>query len=375
MSIASPWSREVALRLSESTHQVHAISFATDSVDSYLTAADTFQARDIEAFKQALAGVHILGPRHPSAFGYFYWARRLRTVLKRLGAEILLTLYGGTFGALAYLSGFRPYSVYVVGTDVLFGDSLKRAISRLVLIRAAAVFSNGDYLARRTQELAPTARVHGLYLGTDIEKFAPGCPPAQPITVVCLRGFTEIYNNELIVRALATIPDELSGFETVFAAAGPLLSKTRALADEILTPAQRKSVRFLGGASRDEIASLLRNAHIYVSVSRSDGTSLSLMEGLSCGLFPVLSDIAQNREWVFPEAGNGILVSVSDPAALAKALLHAVSSKELRAKAAHYNRELVLGRANSRKNMAMLASNLEAIALQSNRRESATPLA
>jgi glycosyltransferase involved in cell wall biosynthesis len=62
----------------------------------------------------------------------------------------------------------------------------------------------------------------------------------------------------------------------------------------------------------------------YVSVSRSDSTSQSLLEGMAAGLLPVVSDIPGNREWVMHRE-SGLLVPTGDAEALAAALLEAAA--------------------------------------------------
>jgi glycosyltransferase involved in cell wall biosynthesis len=60
-------------------------------------------------------------------------------------------------------------------------------------------------------------------------------------------------------------------------------------------------------------------ADVYVSSAVSDGTSISLLEAMACGLPVVVSDGFGNKEWVKP-GENGWLVPPNDPAALAAAL-------------------------------------------------------
>jgi len=363
MNSSSPWSREAALRLVECGHKVQVIDFSVVDKDTYIDSKDSFQAADIREFIRSIVDIHRLKHHFSSQFRYLGASWELSRILSRLDPDLLLVLYGGGYAAVAYLSDFRPYAVYAVGSDVLLGGKVKRTISRIALTAASAVMVNGKFLYQKTRQLAPRAKTHLLYLGTDTEKFAPGSPPPEAVRIVCTRGFSEIYNNEYLVRAIAEMPDLPRSFQMVFAGPGPLLEKVRAVADEVLTPERRRSVTFLGGVGREQMAELLRDSHIYVSVSRSDGTSLSLMEGLACGLFPILSDIPANREWISENAENGLLVPLDEPKALAAALVRAICNPKLRTKAAHYNRQLILERADDRKNMAILASHLEAIAL------------
>lgn len=358
MFLGSPWSREAVIRLASCGHDVHVVDFSASHRESYLSSEDSFQAAEIQDFVRSIASFHRLEPRFSLIVQSLTAPRLLAQLLRKIDGEFLLTLYGGRFAVAAYLSGFRPYGVYLVGSDVLVGGGIKRELSRVALNAASVVFVNGKYLCEKARESAPRANIRSLYLGTDTEKFAPASPPVEPVRIICTRGFSEVYNNEYLIRALAKMPNLTQSYQLIFAAPGPLLKKVRALADEILPAEQRRSIEFLGGVDRNRMAEMLKSSHIFVSVSRSDGTSLSLMEGLACGLFPVLSDIPANREWVYENAHNGILVRLDDPKVLAGALIHAIENPELRVRARSYNRQLILDKADDRKNMAILSSEL-----------------
>ncbi len=101
------------------------------------------------------------------------------------------------------------------------------------------------------------------------------------------------------------------------------------------------------------------DAHIYTSISRYDGTSISLLEALSCGLYPILSDIPQNREWIDPQARNGMLVPLDQPAEYARRIAEAIQDLAHRKSMASFNRALILTQADGRKTMNYVASRLE----------------
>jgi glycosyltransferase involved in cell wall biosynthesis len=122
----------------------------------------------------------------------------------------------------------------------------------------------------------------------------------------------------------------------------------------------RQRVSFLNGVTDEGLLEQVRGAHIYTSLSRYDGTSLSLLEALSCGLFPILSDIPQNREWIDPQVRNGMLVPLDQPAVYAQRLEEAIRGASHREAVSAFNRGVILERADGRKTMAQLASLLEA---------------
>jgi glycosyltransferase involved in cell wall biosynthesis len=362
MNVRTPWSRDAVIQLANSGAEVHVIGFADPGRrPGYLEYRPDVSEESVRDLRGRVAGVHMLTSSFASAARYITCLPQLRQILRATGAEVLLTIYGGGQAAMAFASGFRPYAVYVVGSDVLIQTAAGRRVSRLTLNAAAAVVSNGQYLGERTRELAPKAQVSLLYIGVDTDRFRPVAVPPSPVRVICTRGFEEVYNNEQIVHALGLLPTLDREMDVTFAAGGVLLDRTRDLADRIVSPAVRERTSFLGGVGHAKLLELLQRAHVFVSMSRSDGASLSLLEALACGLFPVLSDIPQNREWIDPAVGNGILVPLDDPAALARALTQAVTDDVQRARAAAYNRALIEREGDSRRNMDRLRQRLETI--------------
>jgi glycosyltransferase involved in cell wall biosynthesis len=101
----------------------------------------------------------------------------------------------------------------------------------------------------------------------------------------------------------------------------------------------------MGKVPHDEMPDLLSRTDIYVSTSLSDGTSVSLLEAMACGAFPVVTDIPANREWI-EDGNNGLLVPTEDEVSLAKRILEAMNQRELVASACQKNREIVEKRAH-----------------------------
>lgn len=361
MAHLSPWSRPAAATLQSLGHEVHVFDFADVSENGYVSRKIAGIVSDFDAFRSEVSGIHLVPAPAENQLRYVLYARRFRRLAETLGVDLVLTLYGGGFALMAYLSGFRPYSVFVVGSDVLQTSGLTRRINRRTLARASQVFANGEYLAARAREQAPTARIRPLLIGIDTRLFHPSATPPVPVRFFCSRGFEDVYNNESILRALSRLPADSPDFRVVFPSGGPGLPGATALADATLTPDMRRRVEFWGGASHAQMVEGLHGSHAYVSMSRSDGTSASLLEGLACGLYPILSDIPANREWIFPEKGNGALVPLDDDDALARAILSVLRDPVACAASSEFNRTQVRERADAKTNRRLLARALEDI--------------
>jgi glycosyltransferase involved in cell wall biosynthesis len=111
---------------------------------------------------------------------------------------------------------------------------------------------------------------------------------------------------------------------------------------------------FLGGVGEREMEGLLQSTSYYVSASLSDGASSSLLEAMASGLFPIVSDIPANREWITHEE-NGLLFPPGDHVTLAACLGRAIKNESWMDGARDTNRQLVRERADADTNMAGLA--------------------
>lgn len=360
MNLESTWSRHVCDRLMDLGHYVHIIDFRRRLTNGvYLDHG--VHDRGITALKQRGACVHLLQGGSDWVLRYVAAAPHVRRICVENNVHALLTLYGGGLTLAAWLSRVRPYVTYAVGSDVLSVTGVRKTLTRRTLESAAIVFANGGYLAEKTRELAPSANVMPLLLGVDTDRFTPGSPAPKPVRIFCNRGFLPVYNNRYLIRGLAAMEESTTDFEVTFASGGPQLDFVKALADRVLTGPMRARVKFLGGVSDERMLDELRSSHVFVSLSRSDGTATSMLEAMSCGLFCVLSDIPQNREWSVPGADNGILAPLDQPKALGQALERAINDEDLRVRAVRFNRDLILERACSRRNMGILAEKIESI--------------
>jgi glycosyltransferase involved in cell wall biosynthesis len=108
----------------------------------------------------------------------------------------------------------------------------------------------------------------------------------------------------------------------------------------------------MGSVPESEIVQYFLASDIYISASHSDGSSVSLLQAMACGIAPLVSDIPGNREWVIPHQ-NGWLFEDGNSTALAAMIIQASRSPQLRSKFGIASRRIAQERAdwkiNSRK--------------------------
>jgi glycosyltransferase involved in cell wall biosynthesis len=359
MAMTSPWSRLIVERLAALGVEVHVVDLQPKGQESaYLQIAPPALRESDSKLESRVASIQRVFPPTSMIARLMYSARALRRITRERRADAVLTLYGGSLAATAYLSGIRPYVVYVVGSDVLLANWLQKRVTRVTLTGAQDVVANGEYLAAKTRELVPSANVTSLYIGVDIDHLPFSERRDASPRFVCTRGFLPVYDNATIIRAfgnLRSIPTDLT---VSFVSSGPLLPESVALANQVIAPNWRDRMVFGGGVSDTDLKSALESSCYYLSASLSDGASSSLLEAMACGLFPILSDIPANCEWVTHEA-NGLLFPPGNDSYLGECIHRAIVGEPWMLNARVANRRLVEDRANVNVSMKALVGILD----------------
>ena len=94
-------------------------------------------------------------------------------------------------------------------------------------------------------------------------------------------------------------------------------------------------------------------ADLYISPSHVDGSSVSLMEALACGIPCLVSDIPGNKEWIV-EGENGWLFRDGDVDSLANKILAIMNQREKLSQIGAAGRRSAEKRADWKKNSEAL---------------------
>lgn len=182
------------------------------------------------------------------------------------------------------------------------------AAAREVLSRATVVLADNDAVAAQAVDLgADGSRIVSFPWGVDHERFRPaggdlraelGLHGAR--VILSVRRHEEVYDVETLIRAFPAVAARFPEARLVVGGSGSL---TGHLEDAASRSGARARIRFVGEREGAALAELYRTADVYVSTSLTDGSSISLLEAMACGLVPVVADIPGNRQWVDDAAG------------------------------------------------------------------------
>ena len=172
----------------------------------------------------------------------------------------------------------------------------------------------------------------------------------QSLTVLSNRNLQPIYNVSHLIRAIPGVLGAVPNAKFLIAGDGP---ERERLGEEAGRLGVAASVEFLGKIPHEDMPSLLEKTDVYVSTSLSDGTSVSLLEAMASGAFPVITDIAANKEWI-TDGTNGFLVPVDDETSLAHKIIQSLCNEGLTEEARQKNWKMVREKAYLKHHMEHL---------------------
>jgi glycosyltransferase involved in cell wall biosynthesis len=156
----------------------------------------------------------------------------------------------------------------------------------------------------------PAERVAVIPNGVDIDKYSPGSSPLrqrwQAERVFVYQGrLAPEKNVEALLRAWKAANMD-SGSKLLMVGSGPLLTPLRAQYGEEL------GIEWLGFvAQEDQRVEILRSADVFILPSLVEGLSLSLLEGMACGLACIATDAGADGEVL--ENGAGVIMRTVQP--------------------------------------------------------------
>lgn len=301
-----------------------------------------------------------LGPTVlPRAIHILLSSSRVRAIIESFRPDIVSALFIPDYGWLATLAGAKPLIVSAWGSDVLIAPK-KSSWNRK---RIAKVVRNADHLIGDAEILregllalgADNARISTIPLGVSDELLATGAKRRieshSPIMVLHTRRLERLYRPETFLQAAALVARSDPGrYRFVMAGDG---SMRQSLQKQIQSLSLSDVVTIREWMSPEELSYQLASADIYVSCPEVDATSVSLLEAMATGCYPIVTDLAANREWI-DDGVNGNLFPVGDAQALANAITTAADDTQQREKARILNVEIIRERALWKNNMSQV---------------------
>lgn len=291
---------------------------------------------------------------------YFF----LRRLLRKIKPDVVHACWVPTSGFISVLTGYHPLLLMPYGSDILINprrSKVLRMITKYTLKKGDMIICDAEIVKKEIVGLTncPEEKIAVFPVGIDLGKFNPDVNRNEvrrklgwedKKIVIMTRPFKRVYAVEYFLRGIPKIIEHVPEARIILCGDGPLEDEFKGF---VSREGLIGKVYFTGFVRNEEMSNYLAAADIYVSSSLSDGTSMSLLEAMACGLPPVVTDVAANKEWVTDRV-NGFIVPRRDSQQLSEKIIELLENEGLRQKFSASNIRIAQERANWDKNFKTL---------------------
>jgi glycosyltransferase involved in cell wall biosynthesis len=281
----------------------------------------------------------------------------LRRIIRDLRPDLIHAGPIQTCGLIGALTGFHPLLIMSWGFD-LMEDSERngwwRRVTKFVLRCADAFTSDCEATHQKAigYGMNPDRTVVFPW-GVDLQHFQPersNHRSSSRFTIFCNRSWEPRYGVDVLAKAFVKVANQRSNVDLLLLGGG---SQGQVIQKILERGGVLDRVMFVGQVSQADLPRYYHMASLYVSASHVDGSSVSLMEALACGLPVIISDIPANKEWVDDEV-NGWVFPDGNAGALAARILQNMENPKAMQKMGEAARITAETRANWKTNFLKL---------------------
>ena len=223
---------------------------------------------------------------------------KIRSSIKDFKPDILHSFYASSYGLIGALCGIQPFVISVWGSDV-FEFPKKSFLHRLVLKfslkKANCICATGEGLKKETQNYT-LKKIHVIPFGIDTEYFKPTVGfNINSITIGTVKHFKKIYGIETLIKAVSLLKKEesYSNLKLLLIGDGQEKKNYIALANSL---GIGESIEFTGFISNEKLYQQYQKIDIVVIPSLRESFGISVLEGMSCEIPVIASDISGFNE-------------------------------------------------------------------------------
>lgn len=232
---------------------------------------------------------------------------QLREIIHQVNPDILHAGPIQSCGFLSALTGFSPLITMSWGSDILVAsekDFLWRWVTDYTLNKTSVLLGDCQVVKMKAIQFGFSENRIVLFpWGIDLRQYQPGknlqfrerLGWADKFVLLSNRSWERLYGVEIIAKAFVAAAKSKTDLRLILLGSGSQKKEITKIFEEA---GMIDRVHFGGVVAQKNLPDYLHAADLYLSASFSDGSSVSLMEALACGLPVLVSDIPGNQEWI-----------------------------------------------------------------------------
>ncbi len=263
----------------------------------------------LESFRKMTSTIEGFAPDIVNAHHQFFTTTPAAlSAAEKLGIPSVLTLhiaglddFGGWRGAIS-----RIYEA---------------ALARRLVARADALVAVSQAVAAAT-DLRPGQAIEVIPNGVDLVRFRPGDPKTgDPVRFVFVGRLIANKGPDVVLEAFRVVNGRAANTRLTFVGDGPMLP---VLERTVRAHRLGDVVEFLG--MREDVADILRQAHVFVRPSAIEGMPLTILEAMASGLPVIATDVGGVTE-IVTHGTTGLVVAPGSATPVVDAMLQLMDSQ------------------------------------------------
>lgn len=243
--------------------------------------------------------------RKPSNF--YKTITKIREVIRQFKPDVIHVHQANSVALYATLAA-RSFKIPMVlttwGSDILLApekNPILKSFAKYCIRQADVVTADAEFLGEAVVKLYPPAAKKLVIANFGIE-IHDEIPLVKENIIYSNRLHKKLYNIDQIIRAFKKLEDTgRNTYRLVIAATGEDTEALKKLAHAL---GLGDKVEFTGWLGKEANIRMYARSKIYVTIPDSDATSISLLEAMYYGCYPVVSPLPSKNEWI-TEGING----------------------------------------------------------------------
>lgn len=289
--------------------------------------------------------------------GFIPSAIQTRRIINKIKPDIVHAHYVTTYGFYGAFSGFHPFIASAWGSDVLtFPKSrISKGMVRFVLNKADLITTTaefmGSYLCKEFK--LPESKIVRIPWGIDLKIFCRNYQEEikklrnkmkieeNSLVILSNRSLAANYNIQMIIDAIPYMTKKYPNAVFVFIRG----YGSSELEDEMRLKAEKmdviNNVHFISKVvTPKEMAIYLNMADVFISIPKTDQFGSSIMEGMACGVIPIVSNIKVYKQYL-TDGINAFFVDPENPKEIAERIIYCIEHPELKEKFFTINKRII----------------------------------
>lgn len=238
--------------------------------------------------------------RQPSNF--YATVKKIKEVIREFGPDVIHVHQANSVALYATLAA-RSFKIPLVlttwGSDILLAPNkspILKSFTRYCIKKADVVTADAEFLGEAVVRLYPPAAKKLVVANFGIE-IHDEIPLEKENIIYSNRLHKKLYNIDEIIRAFKKLEDTgRNTYRLVIAAVGEDTEALKKLAHSLGLDSSK--VEFVGWLSKEDNIRMYARSKVYVTIPDSDATSISLLEAMYYGCYPVVSPLPSKNEWI-----------------------------------------------------------------------------